>query len=151
MDGKPIQELWSSNDYSSCFGCGPENIHGLRIQSFWDGKEGMCRWRAESHHRGIKGFLNGGIIATLIDCHSFWTGLAALCQKEGIPLGKGTPMKMVTAAMTITYIYPISVDAEIELKAHLTKIGKRSRVVACSVTVEGKECAHGKVTLVLVD
>jgi len=151
MSGPSLQELWSSNDYSSCFGCGPENLHGLRIQSFWDGKEGVCRWRAEPHHKGINGFLNGGIIATLIDCHSFWTGLAALCQQEGTPLGKGEPRKMLTGAMTIKYLHPISVDAEIELRAHLSTIGKRSRVVACSLTVAGKECAHGEVTLVLVD
>jgi acyl-coenzyme A thioesterase PaaI-like protein len=150
MDGQSLQEIWASNDYSGCFGCGPENSHGLKIQSFWNGKEGMCRWKAEPHHKGITGILNGGIIATLIDCHSFWTGLAALCQREGISLGKGTPMKMVTGAMTVTYIHTIPVDAEIELKAHLAKIGKRSRVVVCSVSVDGKEHTRGEVTLVLV-
>ena len=49
--------------------------------------------------------------------------------------------------MTITYIPPIPIDAEIELKAHLAKIGKRSRVVACSVSVDGKEHTRGEVTL----
>jgi len=150
MGKQSLQEIWASNDYSSCFGCGPENTHGLKIQSFWNGKEGVCRWRAEPHHKGIKSLLNGGIIATLIDCHSFWTGLAALCQREEIPLGKGVPMKMVTGSMTVTYIHPIPIDAEIELKAHLAKIGKRSRVVACSVSVDGKEHTRGEVTLVLV-
>jgi hypothetical protein len=59
-------------------------------------------------------------------------------------------MKMVTAAMMITYIHPIPIDAEIELKAHLAKIGKRSRVVVCAVSVDGKEHTRGEVTLVLV-
>jgi len=150
MDVKPLQELWASNDYSGCFGCGEENTHGLRIKSFWDGREGVCRWKADPYHKGITGILNGGIIATLIDCHSFWTGLAALCEREGIPFGKGEPMKMVTGAMTVTYFQPIPVDVEIELKAHLTKIGKRSREVVCLVNVDGKEYARGDVTLVLV-
>ncbi len=82
MDRQSLQEVWTSNDYSSCFGCGPENTHGLKMQSFWNGKKGICWWRAEPQHKGIKGLFNGGIIATLIDCHSFWTGLAALCQRE---------------------------------------------------------------------
>jgi hypothetical protein len=150
MDRQSLQEVWTSNDYSSCFGCGPENTYGLKMQSFWNGKEGICRWRAEPQHKGIKGLFNGGIIATLIDCHSFWTGLAALCQREEIPFGKGALMKMVTAAMTITYIHHISIDAEIELKAHLAEIGKRSRVVVCAVSVDGKEHTRGEVTLVLV-
>ena len=147
---KSLQEMWAPNTYSACFGCGPENRHGLKIKSFWNGNEGVCRWKAKPHHRGLTGLLNGGIIAALIDCHSFWTGLAALCQREGISFGKGEPMKMVTGTMTITYLAPIPVDAEIELRAHLAKIGKRSRVVACSVRVKGKEHARGEVAMVLV-
>lgn len=150
MDVQSLQELWTFNDYSDCFGCGPENTHGLKIKSFWRGGEGVCRWRAEPHHKGIKGILHGGIIATLIDCHSFWTGLAALCQREGIPFGKGEPPKMVTGAMKVKYLYPIPIDAEIELKAHPTKIGKRSQVVVCSVTVDGKEHVQGEVILVAI-
>ena len=60
-------------------------------------------------------------------------------------------MKMVTGAMTVTYVHPIPVDAELELKARLVKMGKRSRVVSCSVNVDEKEHTRGEVTLVLVD
>ena len=73
---KPLQDIWAvalkekglENDYKDCFGCGPENLKGLQIKSFWDGKQAICRWKAEPHHNGVKGILNGGIIASLIDC-----------------------------------------------------------------------------------
>ncbi len=150
MAEKSLQEIWTTKDYRCCFGCGPENNFGLKIKSFWNGKEGICRWQAKPYHKGIQGILNGGIIATLIDCHSFWTGLAAIYQDQGIPFGEGEPIKMVTGAMAIRYLQPIPVDAEVELKARLTKIGGRSRVVHCSVNVGGKEYAQGEVTLVVV-
>jgi acyl-coenzyme A thioesterase PaaI-like protein len=145
-----LQELVGHNDFNSCFGCGSENTHGLKLKSYWNGKEGICRWRAEPHHKGFEGLLNGGIIATLIDCHSFWTGLAASYHKAGIPFGAGEPMKMVTRSMTVKYLHAIPVDAEIELRAYLSRIGKRSRVVVCSVNIDGKEHARGEVTFVLV-
>jgi len=150
MSEKSLQEIWKAKDYCCCFGCGPENIYGLKIRSFWNGKEGVCRWQAKPYHNGIQGILNGGIIATLIDCHSFWTGLAAMYQDQGISFGKGELIKMVTGSITVRYLRPIPVEAEVELKARLIKIGGRSRVVACSVNVAGKEHAQGEVTLVLV-
>ena len=143
--------MWGENVYSGCFCCGPENTSGLRIKSFWNGEEGVCRWRAQPKHIGIDGLLNGGIIAALIDCHSFWTGLASLYQSEGRKLGEGKPEKIFTGSINIRYLHPIPIDAEVELKAQLTKTGNRSRVVTCSVKAGKKECARGEVTLVLAD
>ena len=143
-----LKEKGLENDYKDCFGCGPENLKGLQIKSFWDGKQAICRWKAEPHHNGAKGILNGGIIASLIDCHSFWTALAATYHNERRQFGDGKPIKMVTASISVRYIHPIMIDSEVELKAHLAKVGNRSKVVLCSVYADGKECAQGEVTLV---
>lgn len=62
---------------NNCYGCGPGNREGLRIKSFWDGEAAVCTYRPEHHHSaGPPQFLNGGIIATLIDCHSVCTAIA---------------------------------------------------------------------------
>jgi hypothetical protein len=72
-----------------CFGCGPTNQQGLRIKSYWDGpNESICTYQPESHQNaGSKQFLNGGIIATLIDCHCICTAIAYAYRDEGREIG----------------------------------------------------------------
>ncbi|HIN45717.1 MAG TPA: PaaI family thioesterase, partial [Candidatus Marinimicrobia bacterium] len=50
---------------SICFGCGPANKEGLRINSFVDGDSVVAEWSAEKHHEAFPGVLNGGIIGAL--------------------------------------------------------------------------------------
>ncbi|HLE04464.1 MAG TPA: hypothetical protein VI729_07630, partial [Anaerolineales bacterium] len=70
-----------------CFGCGSENPEGLHIHSFWEGDEAVCEWASRSRYQGWKGLLNGGILATLIDCHCMGTAMAAAYRSEGRGLG----------------------------------------------------------------
>src|SRR5262249_45623012 len=66
---------------SVCFGCGPANASGLRIKSFPADDGGLvATWRASAAQEAFPGFVNGGVIATLLDCHSNWTGAMGLMQ-----------------------------------------------------------------------
>jgi acyl-coenzyme A thioesterase PaaI-like protein len=154
-----LQDLWAlhcqeegrtENEYGACFGCGPENRSGLKIKSFWNGSQCRCRWMAAPEHCGVTGIMNGGLTATLIDCHSFWTALAATYQEEGRGFGEGAPFQFLTGSLQVRYLHPIPVGAELELRAHIAKSGSRSRVVACSVFVAQQECARAEVTVVRI-
>ena len=57
---------------NQCFGCGPANSKGLRIKSYVVGDELVAEFTPEAHHIAFAGVLNGGIIGTLLDCHSNW-------------------------------------------------------------------------------
>lgn len=72
MSNLSIQERYAPRNH--CFGCGPANEKGLRIRSF-PAADGLvvCEWKAEPHHEAFPGVLNGGIIGSLLDCHSIWT------------------------------------------------------------------------------
>jgi acyl-CoA thioesterase FadM len=94
--------------------------------------------------------MNGGLTATLIDCHSFWTALAAAYQEEGRGFGEGAPFQFLTGSLQVRYLHPIAVGAELELRAHIAKSGSRSRVVACSVFAAQRECARAEVTVVRI-
>ena len=98
----------------------------------------------------VTGIMNGGLTATLIDCHSFWTALAATYQEEGRGFGEGTPFEFLTGSLQVRYLHPIAVGVELELRARIAKSGSRSRVVACSVFVDRKECARAEVTVVRI-
>lgn len=65
-----------------CFGCGPANEQGLRIKSFPQGDAVVCDWTPQPHHQAFPGVLNGGIIGSLMDCHSNWTAMHFLMQRD---------------------------------------------------------------------
>jgi hypothetical protein len=58
---------------TTCFGCGPANANGLRIKSRVEGDDVVLEWMPEAHHEAFPGFVNGGIIGVLFDCHCSWT------------------------------------------------------------------------------
>ena len=74
MNQKPFQDYYQDH-LSHCYGCGRLNEHGLRIKSYWDGEETICRFEPKPYHIAIPGWVYGGLIASLIDCHC--TGTAA--------------------------------------------------------------------------
>src|ERR671939_1036699 len=77
---KSLQEQFSPQ--GTCFGCGPMNEKGLRIRSFPQGEEVICEWQPEAYHEAYPGMLNGGIIGTLMDCHSNWTAALHLMKRN---------------------------------------------------------------------
>ena len=84
-----------------CFGCGPANEKGLRIKSFVSesGDEIVAEWRPERHHEAFDGALNGGITASLLDCHSNWAATYHLMRASGAE----APPSTVTADLHVTY------------------------------------------------
>jgi hypothetical protein len=66
-----------------CFGCGPANEKGLRIQSFVQGDALVCDWTPQPHHLAFDGVLNGGICGAILDCHSNWAAAHFLMTRSG--------------------------------------------------------------------
>ena len=74
MSKKAFQDNWEHNE---CWGCGCSNEHGLYIKSYWVEDKSVCTWMPnKSHKAGPTGYLNGGVIATIMDCHSICTAIA---------------------------------------------------------------------------
>lgn len=135
-----------------CFGCGAENPDGLQIQSFWSGpKESVCVYRPLPHQAaGPRGYLNGGIIATLIDCHSICTAVAEAYRAEGREIGSTPFLWCVTASMKVGYLKPTPIDRLVELRATIEEVGKKKTVLTCSLSSEGERCAEGEVIAIRV-
>ena len=98
--GPSLQERWAKGN--RCFGCGPANEHGLRIRSFADGGEVVCTWTPQPHHEAFGGFLNGGIIGALLDCHCNWTAIEHLIRTRGLAEAPCT----VTAELHVLFRRP---------------------------------------------
>ena len=116
-----------------CFGCGSLDEHGLQIKSRWVKNELVCRWRPEPFHLGYPGTVYGGIIASIVDCHSLWTAIAEHCRDVGHDLESGAPpFSYVTGKLTVSYLKPVPIDGEIALHAKVVKKGERTAVVAAN-------------------
>jgi len=80
---KAFQDYYPEN-VSHCYGCGSSNVHGHRIKTNWDGEESVTWFTPEPFHTAVPGYAYGGLIASLIDCHSTGTAAAAMYRAEEI-------------------------------------------------------------------
>jgi acyl-coenzyme A thioesterase PaaI-like protein len=134
----------------TCWGCGQANDHGLRIRSHWEGEEGVCRWTPEPHHVAGPGFLNGGIIATILDCHMAITATAHAYREAGRELGADPALVYVTASLRVDYLKPTPIAGPVELRARVTAQSARKITVACRLLSGGQETARGEAVFVNV-
>ena len=135
-----------------CFGCGPENAAGLRIKSTWSGKgESVCRFRPEPHHSaGPRHVVNGGVIATVMDCHAICTAVADGYQRAGLAIGEGDEILYVTGSLSVTYLEPAPIDACLEFRATVSTFEERKTRLTCTVAADGTPVAKGEVVAVRV-
>lgn len=134
-----------------CFGCGALNAHGLKIKSHWLGDELVCRWRPQPFHIGHPGFVYGGAIACVIDCHAIWTALATACRQIDHALSSGPPpFAFVTGKLSVNYLKPMAIDAALDLHARVQAQTERKFVVSCRVMQHGVECANAEVVAIRV-
>ena len=135
-----------------CHGCGADNARGLQIKSYWDGDEAVATWHAQPHHcGGSEKILNGGIIASLIDCHSLNLAIAHAYRMENRPIGSSPRVGYVTANVNVSYLKPTPIHAAVELRARIARLEGRKAWVSCTLSAAGEICATGEVLGIRVE
>jgi acyl-coenzyme A thioesterase PaaI-like protein len=134
--------------YAQCYGCGRLNEKGLQIKSRWEGDEAVCRYAPRPEHLALPGYVYGGLIASLIDCHATGTAAAARTRDEGLPLDPSTIFRYVTASLKVDYLAPTPIDAELELRARAVEIKGKKVVLDVSLAAAGQITARGHVVCV---
>ncbi|HEV8338686.1 MAG TPA: PaaI family thioesterase [bacterium] len=148
VSGRPFQDDLREN---YCWGCGIANPHGLHIKSAWHGDDAVCVWQpAPEHMAGPRGVLNGGIIATIIDCHSICTAVADAYRGEGRQIGSDPLIWFVTGSLAVSYQRPAPLDRSLRVSARITERTGRKTVVAATVAAGEDPCATGEVVAVRV-
>lgn len=146
-DPKSFQDFYPE-ETRYCYGCGTLNEKGHRIRSFWDGDETVCRFQPEPYHTAIPGFVYGGLIASLIDCHSTGTAMAASYRADGREMGTEPLLRFVTGSLKVDYLKPTPLGPPLLLRGRVEEISGRKVVVAVSVFADAMECARGEVVAV---
>lgn len=132
-----------------CFGCGPANPDGLRIRSHPrpdDPDEVVATWTPSPEHEAFAGVLNGGIIGTLLDCHSNWTATWHLMRSRG----GDRPPTTVTLEYAVRMRRPTPSVGPLELRARVVEAGEDRATVEAELVAGGEVTATCRGTFVAV-
>ncbi len=132
------------DELSHCYGCGRLNPDGLQLKSYWDGDETVARFRPRPSHMAIPGYVYGGLLASLIDCHG--TGTASAAAGRARP--DEAPLRFVTASLRVDYLRPTPIDAELEIRGTIKELKQKKVVVSATISAGGTLCARGEVVAV---
>ena len=141
---KAFQDIYP-DEFSHCYGCGRHNPHGHRIKSHWDGEESVAFFTPEPYHMAVPGFVYGGLIASLIDCHCVGTAAAATAKKLNLTEEEAQKLRFVTASLKVDYLAPTPLGPPLEVRGIIQDIGDRKVTVEAKLLAEGKLCATGLV------
>lgn len=135
MTKKSLQETHAP--YLRCFGCGPANEFGLHLRSFVSGDKLVAEWQPQAHHEAAEGFMNAGIIGTLLDCHSNW----AAAWFIGKHLGVNELPSTVSVEYTVKLLRPIWIKYPVSLIARVDEVSDRKAVITAEMISEGEVSA----------
>lgn len=164
---KAIQDLYPE-DTAHCYGCGRLNPHGHQLETRWEGDETVARFTPEPYHTAIPGYVYGGLIASLIDCHGTGTATAAVLRAEGREAppdggggagedggsavergsGEGEIPRFVTGRLGVDFLKPTPLGPELVVRGRVREMGERKVVVEATVSAGGEVCARGEVVAV---
>ncbi len=147
MSDKAFQDYYP-DELSHCYGCGSNNEAGHQIKSYWDGDTTIARYQPKEYHTAIPGYVYGGLIASLIDCHGTGSASAAAYKEAGRELGTEPPLRFVTASLKVDYLAPTPMGVELELRGTIAEVKERKVVVDITVQAGNTTCAKGQVIAV---
>ena len=144
---KAFQDYYPEH-LAHCYGCGRLNDHGYRIRTFWDGDESVTRFTPRPFHTAVAGIVYGGLLASLIDCHSTGSAAAAMYRDEQREMDTLPPLRFVTGSLQVSYLRPTPLGPELVIRGRVHEIKGRKVVIRSSVLVDGETCASGEVVAV---
>ena len=144
MDTPAFQDFYPDST-AHCYGCGRLNALGLGVRTRWEGDESVTRFRPRPEHTALPGFVYGGLIASLLDCHSTGTAAAAMYRQEDRVMGTEPGFRFVTASLQVDYLRPTPMGCELEIRGRVLEISGRRITVETTVLAEGVATARGRV------
>jgi len=149
MTEKAFQDYYPDN-LSYCYGCGRLNPEGYHIRSYWDGDETVCHFTPSADHMAIPGYVYGGMLASLIDCHGTGTAAAAGYRAETRPMDSEPPLRYLTASLHVDYHKPTPLGVTLEVRGKVKELKGRRVVVEEWIIADGEVTVRGEVVAVQV-
>ena len=143
-EGRLAFQDFYPEDSAHCYGCGRLNERGHQLGSFWEGDETVAHFQPQPWHTAMPGYVYGGLIASLIDCHGTGTAAAVGARTAGYRLGEDpVPTdepgpRYVTAALEVSFLAPTPLGPELTLRGTRGGRGRREG------QPEGRDAHHGR-------
>lgn len=147
MTAGAIQDYYPE-EFSHCYGCGYGNDAGLKLKSYWDGRRATAEFTPAARYTALPGYVYGGLIASLMDCHGTATAAAAAHEAAGIEAGTSPLLRYVTASLKVDYRAPTPLGETLRLTGEATEVGARKVIVELRLEAAGRTCAIGRVVAV---
>ncbi len=149
MSTKAFQDYYPDN-LAHCYGCGRLNPAGHQIKSYWDGNESVCHFQPSPDHISIPGYVYGGLLASLIDCHGTGTAAAAGYRAESRPMDSEPALRYLTASLHVEYLKPTPLGPVLEVRGKVKEVKGRKVVIEEWIVVNGETTVRGEVVAVQV-
>lgn len=149
MTSKAFQEYYPEY-LAHCYGCGTLNEFGHQIKSYWDGDESVAHYQPKPFHTAVPGYVYGGFLASLIDCHGTGTAAAAGYRAENRPMDSEPPLRYLTASLHVDYIKPTPLGPILEVRGKIKIVKGRKVVIEEWIVVNGEVTVRGEVVAVQV-
>ena len=149
MQQKAFQDYYPEH-LAHCYGCGRLNEFGHQIKSYWDGDESVCHFMPSPHHIAIPGYVYGGLLASLIDCHGTGTAAAAAYRAENRDMDTEPAFRFLTASLHVDYLKPTPLGVTLEVRGRIKENKVRKVVIEEWITAKGIITVRGEVVAVQV-
>jgi acyl-coenzyme A thioesterase PaaI-like protein len=136
------------DNVAQCYGCGSQNPHGHQIKTVWEADETVTRFRPEPFHTSVPGFAYGGLIASLIDCHSTGTAAAAMYRQAGRDMDSLPAFRFVTGSLHVDFLKPTPIDVELVIRGRVKEVKGRKVIVETTMYAGEIVTARGEVVAV---
>jgi acyl-coenzyme A thioesterase PaaI-like protein len=144
---RAVQDFYPE-DFAHCYGCGRLNRDGLHVRTMWEGSVTVARFTPRTEHVAVPGFVYGGLIASLIDCHAMATAAAFVERAAGREIGDAPAPRFVTVSLHVDYLKPTPHGAALVLRGRASEIRARKVTVAVELGAGGVVTARGTVVAV---
>ena len=131
-----------------CYGCGRLNEHGHRIKTYWDGDESLTRFTPSAFHIAVPGFVYGGLLASLIDCHSTASAAAAMYRSEAREMDTLPPFRFVTGSLQVRFLKATPLGPELLIRGRVREIDGRKVTIESTVSVGDVSTVRGEVVAI---
>ena len=149
MSLKAFQDYYPDS-LAHCYGCGRLNPAGYQIKSYWQGDESVCHFRPSADHISVPGYVYGGLLASLIDCHGTGTAAAAGYRAESRPMDSEPALRYLTASLHVDYLKPTPLGVLLEVRGKIKEVKGRKIVIEEWIAANGEITVRGEVVAVQV-
>jgi acyl-coenzyme A thioesterase PaaI-like protein len=152
MNQIPFQDYYPDH-MAQCYGCGRLNEHGYQIKSTWDENnpnESVAYFTPKPHHTAIPGYVYGGLLASLIDCHGTGTAAAAAYREAGRPMDSEPALRFLTGSLHVDYLKPTPLGVTLEIRGRVKEVKGRKIVIEEWIVADGVITVRGEVVAVQV-